>query len=148
MFADPLIVRFMANTEERTGVSALPSVAVDSRIINRNPNLFLIVKTARSNHAKPSMPEFPSCTTNQPLNGQSLNGATRAWNNLGQHCSFAAFNPSLPVDGSLIIAGELRDQFNGVVGMIESIPAGPGPQGHRDRRGCRDNLLQRLSLTG
>jgi hypothetical protein len=47
-----------------------------------------------------------------------------------RHTALRAFNPSLPVDGSLIIAGELRDQFNGLVVMIESIPAGPpGPQG-------------------
>ena len=35
-----------------------------------------------------------------------------------------SFNPSLPVDGSLIVAGELRDQFNGLDAMIQAIPPG------------------------
>jgi hypothetical protein len=35
-----------------------------------------------------------------------------------------AFNPALPVDGSLIVAGELRDQFNGLASMIAAIPPG------------------------
>jgi hypothetical protein len=47
-----------------------------------------------------------------------------------------AFNPSLPLDGSLIVADVLRDQFNGLVVMIESIPAGPpGPQGPQGIQG-------------
>ena len=41
-----------------------------------------------------------------------------------------AFNPILPIDGSLIEAGELRDQFNGLKDLIDAVPAGPpGPAG-------------------
>ena len=41
-----------------------------------------------------------------------------------------AYNPALPVNGSLIIASELRDQFQGLAAMIEAVPAGPpGPEG-------------------
>lgn len=32
-----------------------------------------------------------------------------------------AFNPALPVDGSLVVAGELRDQFNGLAAEIAAI---------------------------
>jgi hypothetical protein len=41
------------------------------------------------------------------------------------------------VDGSLIVAGELRDQFNGLADMIDAIPAGPpGPQGPQGETGA------------
>jgi hypothetical protein len=41
-----------------------------------------------------------------------------------------AFNPNLPLDNSLIVAKQLRDQFNGLDARIDSIPAGPpGPEG-------------------
>lgn len=33
----------------------------------------------------------------------------------------AAFNPGLPADGSLIVAGELRNQFNGLAALIAAI---------------------------
>jgi hypothetical protein len=36
----------------------------------------------------------------------------------------SAFDPALPVDGSLILAGELRDQFNGLLEMIQAIVPG------------------------
>ena len=34
-----------------------------------------------------------------------------------------AFNPALPLDGSLVVASVLRDQFNGLVAMIDAISA-------------------------
>ena len=47
-----------------------------------------------------------------------------------------AFNPLLPIDGSLVVAAELRSQFTGLADQIAAIPAGPiglsgpaGPQG-------------------
>ncbi len=41
-----------------------------------------------------------------------------------------ATNPALPLDGALVMADVLRSQFNGLVVMIQNIPAGPpGPQG-------------------
>ena len=41
-----------------------------------------------------------------------------------------AFDPSLPADGSLIVAAELRSQFTGLHDEIAAVPAGPpGPQG-------------------
>ena len=40
------------------------------------------------------------------------------------------FDPTLPADGSLIVAAELRSQFQALHDAIASIPAGPeGPQG-------------------
>ncbi len=40
------------------------------------------------------------------------------------------FDPALPLHGSEIESGELRDQFNGLKELIDAIPAGPeGPQG-------------------
>ncbi len=40
------------------------------------------------------------------------------------------FDPSLPLDSSLIDAGELRSQFTGLADQIAAIPAGPpGPPG-------------------
>ena len=41
-----------------------------------------------------------------------------------------AFNPTLPLDNALIVASQMRDQFNGLDAKILSIPAGPaGPVG-------------------
>ena len=58
----------------------------------------------------------------------SFNGATRPSTTANR--ALGAFNPSLPLDGSLIVADVLRDQFNGLVVMIQNIPVGPpGPQG-------------------
>ncbi len=34
-----------------------------------------------------------------------------------------AFNPALPLDGSLVVANVLRDQFNGLAAMIDAISA-------------------------
>ena len=46
------------------------------------------------------------------------------------------FNPSLPVNGSQIRAAELRDQFNGLKGLIDTTPAGPqGPPGEKGDKG-------------
>ncbi|MCX6901485.1 MAG: hypothetical protein NT105_22625 [Verrucomicrobia bacterium] len=46
------------------------------------------------------------------------------------------FDPSLPVNGSQIRAGELRDQFNGLKGLIDAIPAGPpGSAGEKGDKG-------------
>ena len=39
----------------------------------------------------------------------------------------SSFDPALPVDGSLIIASELRDQFNSLAGMIAAIVPGVTP---------------------
>ncbi len=43
------------------------------------------------------------------------------------------FNPSLPLDDSLMIAGEMRSQFSGLKSLIDQVPAGPpgpiGPEG-------------------
>lgn len=47
-----------------------------------------------------------------------------------QASALSAYDPALPIDGSLIIASELRDQFQGLAAMIAAVPAGPpGPQG-------------------
>lgn len=35
--------------------------------------------------------------------------------------TLADFNPALPADGSLVVAGELRDQFNGLATLIAAI---------------------------
>ncbi|MGB8169999.1 MAG: hypothetical protein WCF18_21025 [Chthoniobacteraceae bacterium] len=41
-----------------------------------------------------------------------------------------SFNPSLPLDDSLMVAGEMRSQFNGLKTLIDQVPAGPpGPEG-------------------
>lgn len=40
------------------------------------------------------------------------------------------FNPSLPLDDSLMVAGEMRSQFTGLKTLIDQVPVGPpGPQG-------------------
>ena len=40
------------------------------------------------------------------------------------------FDPTLPLDNSIVEADELRDQFNALKALIDAIPAGPpGPQG-------------------
>jgi hypothetical protein len=43
------------------------------------------------------------------------------------------FNPNLPLDDSLMVAGEMRSQFTGLKTLIDNVPAGPpgpaGPQG-------------------
>ncbi len=40
------------------------------------------------------------------------------------------YNPALPLDGSLMEAGEMRSQFGGLKTLIDNVPAGPpGPQG-------------------
>ena len=46
------------------------------------------------------------------------------------------FNPSLPLDGSLLEAGEMRSQFNSLKTLIDDVPAGPpGPQGAQGEPG-------------
>ena len=41
-----------------------------------------------------------------------------------------SFNPTLPLDDSLMVAGEMRSQFSGLKTLIDQVPAGPpGPQG-------------------
>ena len=53
------------------------------------------------------------------------------------HPRLSTFDPSLPADGSLILAGVLRDQFNGLAQMISEVPAGPpGPQGPQGAQGA------------
>ncbi len=40
------------------------------------------------------------------------------------------YDPNIPLDGSLMLAPEMRSQFNGLKTLIDNIPAGPpGPQG-------------------
>lgn len=40
------------------------------------------------------------------------------------------FNPNLPIDDSLLDAGQMRSQFTGLQTMIQQVPAGPaGPAG-------------------
>ena len=40
------------------------------------------------------------------------------------------FNPNLPIDDSLLDAGQMRSQFTGLKTLIDNVPAGPpGPQG-------------------
>ncbi len=47
-----------------------------------------------------------------------------------------AYDPTLPVDGSLIEAAELRSQFAGIHDEIAGIPVGPpGPQGNPGPQG-------------
>jgi hypothetical protein len=41
---------------------------------------------------------------------------------LSQSPSLSSFDPTLPEDGALVIAGVLRDQFNGLADMIEAVP--------------------------
>ena len=41
---------------------------------------------------------------------------------LSQSPSLSSFDPALPEDGALVIAGVLRDQFNGLAEMIEAVP--------------------------
>ena len=54
----------------------------------------------------------------------------------GMH-GLSTFDPSLPTDGSLILAEVLRDQFNGLAHMITAIPAGPpGPKGPQGAQGA------------
>lgn len=46
------------------------------------------------------------------------------------------FNPTLPLDGSLMEAPEMRSQFNGLKTLIDNVPAGPpGPQGEQGPQG-------------
>ncbi len=49
------------------------------------------------------------------------------------------FNPALPLDGSLMEAGEMRSQFNALKTLIDNVPAGPpgsqGPQGPEGPQG-------------
>ncbi len=44
-----------------------------------------------------------------------------------------AYNPNLPLDDSLMVAGQMRNQFNGLKTLIDNAPPGPpgpaGPQG-------------------
>jgi hypothetical protein len=51
-----------------------------------------------------------------------------------------SFDPAKPVNGSLIVAAELRDQFNGLKTLIDVIPVGPpgppGPEGPCGRDGA------------
>jgi hypothetical protein len=47
-----------------------------------------------------------------------------------------SFNPNLPLDDSLLIAGEMRSQFTGLKTLIDNVPAGPpGPQGPQGEQG-------------
>ncbi len=40
------------------------------------------------------------------------------------------YNHNIPLDDSLMVAGEMRSQFNGLKTLIDQVPAGPpGPQG-------------------
>ena len=52
-----------------------------------------------------------------------------------------AFNPSLPLDDSLMVAGEMRSQFTGLKALIDSVPAGPpgaaGPSGAEGPQGMQ-----------
>ena len=41
---------------------------------------------------------------------------------LSQSPSLSSFDPTLPEDGALVIAGVLRDQFNGLADMIDAVP--------------------------
>jgi hypothetical protein len=34
------------------------------------------------------------------------------------------FNPNIPLDGSLLEAGDMRSQFNGPKTLIDNVPAG------------------------
>jgi hypothetical protein len=50
------------------------------------------------------------------------------------------FDPSLPANGSLIRAAELRGQFNGLKEIIDALPAGePGPPGPAGPKGDQGN---------
>ncbi len=50
--------------------------------------------------------------------------------------NYMSFNPSLPLDDSLMVAGEMRSQFNGLKTLIDQIPMGPpGPQGAEGPQG-------------
>jgi hypothetical protein len=46
------------------------------------------------------------------------------------------FDPNLPIDDSLLDAGQMRDQFTGLQTMIQNVPAGPpGPEGPQGPQG-------------
>ncbi len=46
------------------------------------------------------------------------------------------FNPNIPLDDSLLDAGQMRDQFTGLQTLIQNVPAGPpGPQGEQGPQG-------------
>ena len=46
------------------------------------------------------------------------------------------YNPALPLDGSLMLAPEMRSQFGGLKTLIDNVPAGsPGPQGGQGSQG-------------
>ena len=48
------------------------------------------------------------------------------------------FNPNLPLDDSLMVAGEMRGQFNGLKTLIDNVPAGPtGPMGPQGPQGIQ-----------
>ena len=46
-----------------------------------------------------------------------------------------SYNPALPLDGSLMLAPQMRSQFAGLKTLIDNVPAGPagppGPQGEQ-----------------
>ena len=87
-----------------------------------------MIAAAPAHSARRSQPACPSCSISPWARLQNSRGLASALS--------APFNPSLPLDGSLIVADVLRDQFNGLVVMIESIPAGPpGPQGPQGIQG-------------
>ena len=51
-----------------------------------------------------------------------------------------SFNPLLPLDGSLMAAGEMRSQFTGLKTLIDDVPAGPpGPPGPQGIPGMQGN---------
>ena len=54
----------------------------------------------------------------QPLSPSPLLAAQP----LSKSPSLSSFNPALPEDGAVVVADVLRDQFNGLAGMIEAVP--------------------------
>ena len=48
------------------------------------------------------------------------------------------YNPALPLDGSLMLAPEMRAQFAGLKTLIDNVPSGPpGPQGEAGPAGAQ-----------
>ncbi len=56
-----------------------------------------------------------------PRNHHALTNAATANHVLANAATLGAFNPALPLDGSLVVADVLRDQFNGLAAMIAAV---------------------------
>ncbi len=56
-----------------------------------------------------------------PRNHHVLANAATGHHALANAATLSSFNPALPLDGSLVVADVLRDQFNGLAAMIAAV---------------------------